>query len=139
MFKAAFNSIHNELLPIFNQSLLIYKFKCWCNSTYIGHTSQCLEVRVRQHVPLGILNIDWLTCGHSQVIDSAIGEHLLSINSCQKRYQDGWFSVLHRARSKIHLIILKVIYIFLDRLSLCRQRPSHILHILGDILNFGGT
>ena len=48
--KAAFNSVHKDVLPIFNQSLLIYKFKCWYNSTYIGRTSQCLEVRVRQHV-----------------------------------------------------------------------------------------
>ena len=31
--KAAFNSIHKDVLPIFNQSLIIYK--CLCNSTYI--------------------------------------------------------------------------------------------------------
>ena len=54
--KTAFNSIHKDVIPIFNQSLLIYKFKFWCNSTYIGRTSQRLEVRVRQHVPRGILN-----------------------------------------------------------------------------------
>ena len=137
--KVAFNSIHKDVLPIFNQSLLIYKFKCWCNSTYVGRTSQRLEARVRQDVPRGILNTDWLTSGYSQAIDSAIGEHLLSINSHRIRYQDDWFSVLHRARSKIHHIILKTNYIFLDRPSLCRQRPSHILHILGDILNSGGT
>ena len=49
--KVAFDSIHKDVLPIFNQSLLIYKSKCWCNSTYIGRTSQRLDVRVRQHVP----------------------------------------------------------------------------------------
>ena len=63
--KAAFHSIHKDVLPIFNQSLLIYKFKCLCNSTYIGRTNQRLEVRVRQHVPRGILNSDQLTSGHS--------------------------------------------------------------------------
>ena len=68
------------ILPIFNQSLLIYNFKCWRNSTYIGRTSQRLEVRVRQHVPQGILNSDRLTSGHSQALDSAISEHL-TINS----------------------------------------------------------
>ena len=101
--KAAFNSIHKDVHPIFNQSLLIYKFKCWCNSTCIGRTSQSLEVRVRQHVPRGILNRDRLTSGHSKALNSAIGEHLLTINSCRTNYQDDWFSVLHRARSKIHL------------------------------------
>ena len=40
--KTAFNSIHKDVLPIKNQSLLIYKFDCRCNSTYIGRTSQCL-------------------------------------------------------------------------------------------------
>ena len=103
----------------FNQSLLIYKFKCWCNSTYIGCTSQHLEVRVRQHVPQGILNTQ-ITSRHSQVNDLAIGEHLLSINSCRTRYQDDGFSVQHRARSKIHLNILEAIYIFLNHPSLCR-------------------
>ena len=29
--KAAFNSIHKDVFSIFNQNLLIYKFKCWCN------------------------------------------------------------------------------------------------------------
>ena len=65
--KAAFNSIHKDVLPIFNQSLLIYKFKCWCNSTYMGRTSQRLEVRVRQHVPRGIVNSNPLTSWHSQL------------------------------------------------------------------------
>ena len=70
--KAAFYSIHKDVLPIFNQSLLIYKLKCWCNSTYIGRTSQRLDVRVRQHVPRGILNTERITSGHSQATDSAI-------------------------------------------------------------------
>ena len=86
----------------FLSSNKVYKFKCWCNSIYIGRTTQRLEVRVRQHVPQGILNSDRLTSGHSQALDSVIGEHL-TLNSCRTNYYDDWFSVLHRARSKIHL------------------------------------
>ena len=37
--KAAFNSIHKDVLPIVNQSLLIYKCNCRYNSTDIGRTS----------------------------------------------------------------------------------------------------
>ena len=125
--KTAFNSIHKDVLPIFNKSLLIYKFRCWCNSTYIDRTSQCLEVRVRQYVPRGILNSGQVTCGHSWALNSAIGEHLLSTNSCRTNYQDDWFSLLLRARSKIHLNILKAICIFVDRPSLNRQRTNHDL------------
>ena len=71
--KMAFNSIHKDVLPIFNQILLIHKFNCWCNSTYKGCTRQRLEVRVRQDVPRGILNSGRVTSGHLQALDSAIG------------------------------------------------------------------
>ena len=91
------------------------------------------------NVPRGILNRGWLSSGQSQAMDSAIGENLLAINSCRTNYQDDCFSVLHRARNKVQLNILKVIYIALDRPSLCRQRSSHTLHILGDVLNTGVT
>ena len=40
-----------------------------------------------------------LTSGHSQAMDSAIGEHLLIINSCRISYEDYCFSVLHRGGS----------------------------------------
>ena len=108
-----------------------YKFKFRCNSIYIGRTSQCLEVRVRQHVPRDILNSDRLASGHLQALDSDIGEHLLTINSCRTNNQDDWFSVLYRTWSKIHLNILEAIYIFFrSPLSLI----THNLHILGNIL-----
>ena len=106
---------------------------------YIGRTCQPLEVRIRQHVPRGILDKGRLTSRQSQSMDSAIGEHLLAINSCRTNYQDDCFSVLHRARDKVQLNILEAIYIAIDRLSLCRQRSSHILNILGDALDTGVT
>ena len=137
--KTAFNTIHKDLLPIFKQSLLIYKFNCRCNSAYIGRTCQRLVVRIRQHVPRRILNKGRLTSGHSQAMDSAIGEHLLAINSYWTNYQDDCFSVLHRARDRIQLNILEAICIAIDRPSQCRQRSNHILNILGDTLDTGVT
>ena len=38
--RTAFNSTHKYKLPIFKQSMLIYKFACRCSSTYIGRTCQ---------------------------------------------------------------------------------------------------
>ena len=99
--RPAFNSTNKDKLPIFKQSNLIHKFVCRCNSTDIGMTCQRLEVRVRQHIPRSLLS-GRLTSGHSQAMDSAIGEHLLTINSCRTRYEDDCFSVLHRARNKSH-------------------------------------
>ena len=51
--------------------------------------------------------------------------------------QDVCFSVLHRARDKIHLNVLKAIYIAIDHPSICRQKSSHILNIFGEILETG--
>ena len=89
--KTAFNSIHKDLLTILKQSLLIYKFNCRCYSVYKGRTCRCLEVRIRQHVPRDIQNKGRLTSGLSQAMGSAIGEHLLAINTCRTNYQDNCF------------------------------------------------
>ena len=64
--------------------------------------------------------------GHSQAMNSAIGEHLLTINSCRTSYEDICFSVLHRATDKSHLVFLEAIYISMNRPSLCRQLNNRI-------------
>ena len=134
--RPAFRSFHKDVLPIFQLSNLIYKFKCRCNSVYIGRTSQRLEIRIKQHVPRTLCNsIANNTSGHSQAYDSAIAKHLSSINACRADYTDECFSVLHRARSKQHLNILEAAYISFFRPTLCRQKPKHSLYLLGDISN----
>ena len=136
--RPPFNSTNNDKLPIFKQSNLIYKFVCRCNSTYTGMTCQCLEVRVRQHIPRSHLS-GRRASGHSQAIDLAIGEHLLTINSCRTSYEDDCFSVLHRARDKFHLKFLQAIHMSINRSSLCRQLNNHILNIFGELLDTGVT
>ena len=54
---------------------------------HICMTCQHLEVRVRQHIPRSLLS-GRLTFGHPQAMDSTIGEHLLTINSCRTSYED---------------------------------------------------
>ena len=136
--RPAFNSTNKDKLPIFKQSTLIYKFTCRCNSTYIGMTCQRLEVRVWQHIPRSLLS-GRLTSGHSQAMDSAIGEHLLTIHNCRTRYEDDCFSVLHRTRNKFHLKFLEAIYISMNRPSLCQQLNNHILNMFGELLDTGVT
>ena len=77
--------------------------------------------------------------GGSQTMDSSIGEHLLTINSCRTNFEDDCFSVLHRARDKIHLKVLEAIYIAINRPPLCRQLSTHILNIFGELLETGVT
>ena len=42
--RAAFRSIHTDVLPIFQQRNLIYKFQCHFNATYIGRIALGLEL-----------------------------------------------------------------------------------------------
>ena len=127
---AAFCSIHKDVLPIFQQSNLIYEFQRWHNATYIGRTFQRLEVRVK-HVPRDIRN--HTTSGHSNLLDSVICEHLNALNSYVVNYSDECFAALLRARTKQHLIVLEAIYISLNMPFLCKQNPKHCLNLLGDI------
>ena len=101
-------------------------------------TCQRLKVRVRQHIPRSLLS-GRLASRHSQAMDSAVGEHLLTINSCRTSYEDACFSVLHRDRDKFHLKFLEAIHISMNRPSLCRQLNNHILDILGELLDTGVT
>ena len=101
-------------------------------------TCQRLEVRVRQHI-LKVLLSGCLTSGHSQAMDSAIGEHLLTINSYRTSYEDDCFSVLHRARDKFHLKVLEAIHISMNLPTLCRQLNNNILNIFVELLETGVT
>ena len=127
-----FRSIHILfMLPIFQQSNLINEFQYHCNTSYIGCTSKRLEIRVKQQVPRDIHN--HTTSGHSKLLDSAIWEHLNALNSCVVYYIDECFVVLHRARTKQHLIVLVTIYILFNKPSLYKQNPKHSLNLLGDV------
>ena len=101
-------------------------------------TGQHLELRVSQHIPRVLLS-GRLTSGHFQAMDSAIGEHLLTMNSCRTSYEDNSFSALHRARDKFHLKVLEAINISMNRPSLSRQLNNHILNIFGELLETGVT
>ena len=134
--RPAFNCTNKDKLPIFKQSNLIYKFARRCNSTYVCMTCQRLEVRVKQHIPRSLLS-GRLTSGHPQAIDSAIGEHLLTINSWRTSYEDDCSSVLRRATDEFHLKFLEAIYIRMNRPSLCRQLNNHTLNIFEELLELG--
>ena len=136
--RPAFNSTNNDKLPIFKQSNLIYIFVCRYNSTYIAMTCQSHEVRVKQHIHISLLS-GRITSRHSQTMDSAIGEHLLTINSCKTSYKDDCFSVLHSARDKSYLIFPEAIYISMNHPSLCGQLNNYTLNNFGELLDTGMT
>ena len=102
--------------------IYIYICFCVCNPTYIGRTSQCLEVKVKQSVPRDISKHTISVL--SKLFYSTISEHLNAINSCADNYNNECLGVLHAARTKQHLVIPEAIYILLYKPTLCKQNRS---------------
>ena len=88
-----------DVLPAIQKSVVIYEYKCYCDSRYVGRTSQRLQDRIKQHVP------QWLrqqltrprrsqphrSCKRTDTkpdCDSAIGQHLLDNHRCALNYDD---------------------------------------------------
>ena len=91
--------------------------------TYVGHTSQRLEERIKQHVPRSIGNPPASHNRQSlsrsckanihpqQFHESAIGQYLLDNAQCALHYNNEKFSILARGRSSFHLFALEATFI----------------------------
>ena len=111
-----------DVLPNIQKSFVIYEYKSFCDSRYVGQTSQRLQDRIKHHVP------QWLrqqlirprrsqphrSCKRNDTkpdCDSAIDEHLLDNDQCALNYDSKRFSILGAARSSFHFNLLEVAYI----------------------------
>ena len=45
------STTNNDVLPALQKINVIYQFSCPCDNRYVGHTSQRLQDRIKQHVP----------------------------------------------------------------------------------------
>lgn len=98
----------------------------------MGNIIHQLKIRMAQHVPVFILSHASLAPGHSQALETAIGEHLLSSLTFGSGYSADFFSVLHRAREKRYINIFEVVVINTSHPNLCRQRElNHKMTIFG--------
>ena len=122
-----------DVLPTSQKISVIYKYKCNCDSRYVGRTSQRLQDRIKQHVPQWL--IQQLTRpGRSQPhrscrrndttpdYDSAIGQRLLENDQCALNYDIKRFSIFATVRSSFHLNLLEAAYIKTRRPVLGRQK-----------------
>ena len=111
-----------DVLPTTQKSFAIYEYKCYCDSQYVGRTSQQQQNRVKQHA------LQWLrqqltrprrsqphkSCKQNDIkpnCDSAIGQHLLENDQYALNYDNKQFSFLDTARSSFHLNLLEAAYI----------------------------
>lgn len=129
--RTAFPSMRKDLLPPLHVSSVIYTYKCGCGSSYIGRTTQRLDCRIRQHVPLRVLNPE---ASSSQLVNtsgSAITEHLINSRVCAINFSVNLFAVLASSHSLFHLRALESLYMRARGPSLCKQRDCLLgLHVI---------
>ena len=128
---------HRYQLPALQKSNMIYQFSCHCDSRHVGHTSQRLQDRIKQHVPKSIRSCSsshkrllparrckssTQTNTQSLASDSAIQLHLLKNPTCAQHYDDSRFSILAQGRSPFHLSAFEATFIKTFNPALCRQK-----------------
>lgn len=127
--RPMFPSFTKDRFSCLSKISLIYKFKCQCETEYLGRTSVRLETKLDQHIPKFVrLHLS----NHCRVLqpvhDSAIGTHLLENEQCSSCF------TLHISSSKQHLQVLEAVYLKLQQPSPCRRKENLLrsLHLFGD-------
>ena len=103
--------------PTNQQDNVIYKYECYCESVYVGKTTQQLRQRINNHVPRTFLNKTG-----NPLLTTAIGQHLGENSKCLDKYHDDRFKVLTKGRSKYQLDILEALFIQTLKPNLCIQK-----------------
>ena len=119
-----------------DQSRCVYQFSCQCDSPYVGSTSQRLQDRIKQNIPLIyplflFFSEMRTSCPSMQIFnqlntqslasDLAIGLHLLQNVFCPQHYNGRRFYTLAQGRSRFHLSALEAAFIKTSNPFLCRQ------------------
>ena len=121
-----FSGRQKDVLPATSQSLVVYEFTCRCAQTYVGKTSQCLEQRIKQHVPAKLMQP--IPDVRQAKSDSAITRYLKDGVECIDPDLTTRFKIIARARHQCHLGVLEAIYIRAKSPVLCSQK-EHVRHL----------
>lgn len=112
--KFCFSRLKDKTIKL-QQSNVVYKITCSCNSIYIGQTKQKLSKRTYQHkYNTGIKNID----------HSAITEHAVSLNHVP-RWDE--VEILEYEYNKKKRLILEMIHIRKNPTCINKQKESVML------------
>ena len=112
--------------PANHASNVIYRFKCHCESGYVGRTSKRLHQRIREHVPKNLMTVK---------SSSSIGQHLQNSPTCYNNYNEERFEIIATARNDYHLAVLESLYILRHDPILCRQKKFVYSTTLFKMLN----
>ena len=102
------------------------------NTRVVGHTTQRLADRIKQHVPMSIRKKSSTVreqpphkcknISSKSNCEPAIGQHLITNPECAKTYTDDNFRIIGQVRSSFNLGVLESIYIKTQNPVLCGQK-----------------
>ena len=128
--RTVFVSMCKDVLPPHHINSVIYKYTCSCGSDYIGRTSNRLDLRIKQHLPARILNLE---LKKGQLVNtSSIADHMINSRECVADFNVDRFSILSRSYSLYYLKVLETFYVRSFQPSLCKQRDCLLgLNVIG--------
>ena len=108
--EVSFRGFAKDISPTIDKNNSIYRFRCHCDSDYVGKSTQRLHKRINQHVPKQLRG--WLANTARQPpdvkkISSAVGRHLIENKICADNYNDSRFTIITRARNSFQLDVLE--------------------------------
>ena len=120
--KKAFSGRAKDVLPATSKSYVVYEFTCSCALTYVGKTTQCLQERIKQHLPKKLF--ESAPNLQKNLSDSAITRHIKESKECRQKLTSllSSFQVIAQARNKYHLNILEALFIRAKSPDLCAQK-----------------
>ena len=127
--KPIFNHCHKDPIPISDQTMVVYQYKCCCNSSYVGRTGRRLMVRMKEHVPkfvrVFIENPQQPYHENTKMVraakSSSISNHLLENHECGKAFDWSRFKIIHKCHSKWKLKVMEAVAITSIQPDLNRQ------------------
>ena len=130
--RTAFVSMRKDVLPPHHINLVIYKYTCSCGSDYIGRTSNRLDLRIKQHFPACILNLELKRSQLVNISGSSIEDHMINSRGCVADFDVNRFSIVSRSHLLYHLKALETLYVRSRQPSLCKQRDCLLgLNVIG--------
>ena len=118
-----------EQIPTFDKIMVIYKFECYFDNSYIGLTTIQLTIRVKDHILACIDNFLKLAQKEKKsnkitnaVKKSAIAEHLVNNQSFSESFDLKRFKIIKSYCKVFDFVKMEAICILNRKPTLCRQK-----------------
>ena len=129
--KPILSHVLKDHIPVNETSLVIYQFKCCCESNYVGKTKRRLTDRIKEHIPpcvkkhyMETPNTDYKN--NIKLVraaaKSSVAHHLLVNKNCGLKLSECEFNIIRKCRSSFELDVFETVFIASKEPTLCKQR-----------------